>query len=214
MDRKRSVLFVLLGAVVFLGSCSSLATRCEVLRPQCVSSISSVGLAPIVVDGHTLSVCRDARSIALEALLTQIEQSSVFTVIPADTLLAYARQDSIVGAEALLAAANRLGLDAVLFCRLDAYEGTVTKMETVGWRVSFGEDGFGMGPVEEAVTKTTWIGSKVSVQIAEASSGHLVATTQFDTHKGKSYWKNPPVEQHIADAVEGAFKPIDETWAR
>jgi hypothetical protein len=172
-----------------------------------------VGLAPILVDEHTLSVCGEAESVARAALLGRIEQSSTFRVVSAGTLLAHVDTKTSVDAEALLASADRLGLDGVLFCKLSAYEAEVTTAETVGWGVSFGTAGTHVGPVREEVTKVNWIGAKVSLQIAESSTKALVFATEFDTFKGKSYWTPPPPQDQIADAIEGAYKPIAEAWA-
>ena len=197
-----------------ISSCASLGTRVEVLRPEFIDSIRVVGLAPVLVDDHTLSVCDQAESITRAALVNQIEQSGAFRVVSTDTLLAHVDQEAAVDAAALLAAAGRLGLDGVLFCKVSAYEAEVTTMEPIGWGVSFGTAGTRVGRVREAVTKVNWLGAKVSLQIAESSTGELVSATEFDTVKGKSYWSPPPSEEQIADAVEGAFSPIAEAWAK
>ena len=204
----------LVGCGVFLSSCASLGTRAEVARPELISSIRVVGLAPVLVDDHTLSVCGQAESVARAALVNQIEQSGAFGVVSAETLLAYVDQEAAVDAEALLAAADRLELDGILFCKLSAYEAEVTTTETVGWGVSFGTAGTHVGLVREPVTKVNWLGAKVSLQIAESSTGELVLATEFDTFKGKSYWTAPPPQDQIADAVEGAFRPLAEAWVK
>jgi len=202
------------GCGVFLSSCASLGTRVEVPAPEFISSIRVVGLAPILVDDHTLSVCRQAQSVAQAALVNQIEQSGAFSVVSTDTLLAHVDQEAGVDAEVLLVAADQLGLDGVLFCKISAYEAEATTTETVGWGVSFGTAGTHVGPVREAVTKVNWLGAKVSLQIAESSTRELVSATEFDTFKGKSYWTAPPPQDQITDAVEGAFRPIAEAWAK
>ncbi len=213
MSRGTVVCCLLLGCGVFLTSCASLGTRVEISKPESVSSIRVIGLAPIVVDEHTLSVCGEADSVARTALVGQIEQSGTFRVVSADTLLAHVDPGVSVDAEALLASADRLGLDGVLFCKLGAYEAEVTTTETVGWGVSFGTAGTHVGPVREEVTRINWIGAKVSLQIAESSTRALVLATEFDTFKGKSYWTPPPPQDQIADAIEGAYGPIAEAWA-
>ncbi len=214
MSRGIKAACLLVGCGVFLSSCASLGTRVEVLKSESISSIQVVGLAPILVDDHTLFVCGQAESVAQAALINQIEQSGAFRIVGIDTLLAHVDQEAAVSAEALLAAADQLGLDGVLFCKLSAYEAEVTTSETVGWGVSFGTAGTHVGLVREAVTNVNWLGAKVSLQIAESSTRELVSATEFDTVKGKSYWTAPPPEDQIADAVEGAFRPIAEAWVK
>jgi len=204
---------IVLGLVV-LCSCASLGTRVKIRNPELVKSIQIVGLAPIYVDEHTLAVCGQAESVALAALVSQIEMSRAFKVVSAESLAAHAQGEDVIDAEALLASARRQGLDGVLFCKLEAWEAGMTTTETVGLGVSFGTGGTRAGLVQEDVTKFNWCGAKVSLQMVESRAGTPVLSTQFDTVKGKSYWTAPPPDKQIADAMEGAFKPLAKAWAK
>ena len=212
-----------LGLAILLCSCASFGTKVDIRSPDLVNTIRVVGIAPIYVDGLTLSVCAPAESVAMAALVSQIEQSGAFKVVSADTLVAQAQEEDnqteqqdcgYMNAEALLTCARRLNLDGVLYCKLEAYEVGSTTTETVGWGVSFGTSGTSAYLVEEPVTKINWAGAIVSLQIAECSAGQLVMATKFDTMKGKSYSFAPPPEKQIVDAVMGAFKPVAKEWAK
>jgi hypothetical protein len=207
-------LSIVLGLAALLWSCASLGTRVEVRNPELVNSIQVVGLAPIYVDELTLSVCGQADSLALAALVSQMEKSGAFRVVSAESLVADVQGEGAMDAEALLASARRLNLDGVLFCKLEAWEARMTTTETVGFGVSFGTSGTRAGLVQEDVTKVNWGGAKVSLQVVESRTGMLVLSTQFDTVKGKSYWMPPAPDKQIADAMEGAFKPLAKAWAK
>ena len=203
-----------LGLAALLCSCASLGTRVKVENPDLVDSIQVVGLAPVYVDELTLSVCPQGQTLALAALVSEVEKSGTFKMVSADSLVAHIRGDGAVDAEGLLDSARRLGLDGVLFCKCEAWEAQTTTTETVGFGVSFGSDGVSAGLVEEPVTNINWGGAKVSLQMVASRTGKLVLSTQFDTVKGKSYWMAPPPDKQIADAVEGAFKPVAEAWTK
>lgn len=214
MNRGFVRLSIVLGLAAFLCSCASLGTRVKVGDPERVDSIRVVGLAPIYVDELTLSVCNQAGSRAMAALIGQVEKSGAFRVVSAESLMAHVQGEGEMPAESFLGSARRQGLDGVLFCKLEAWEAQSMTTETVGFGVSFGTDGTSVGLIQEDVTKVNWGGAKVSLQVVECRSGELVLSTQFDTVKGKSYWKVPPPDKQIADAIEGAFKPVAEAWAK
>lgn len=214
MSRGFAGLSIVVGLAALLWSCASLGTRVAVRNPELVDSIQVVGLAPIYVDELTLAVCNQADSVALAALVSQIKKFGSFKMVSADSVLAQAQGDSLVYAETFLASARRLNLDGVLFCKLEAWEAQTTTTETVGFGVSFGTGGTRAGLVQEDVTNVNWGGAKVSLQMVKSNTGVLVLSTQFDTVKGKSYWMAPPPAKQIADAMEGAFKPLAKAWAK
>jgi hypothetical protein len=169
-------------------SCSSLGTRSDLVNQGTVERIHVVGIAPINVDESTLSVCEAAQSVAMDALIDQIEANRPFRVVGVDSLLLHFDEAEPVSPEAILAAAARMKLDAVLFCNLEA-----DLTEDLRWRAA-----------------------KASIQMVESSTGKLVIITEFNTQWGKSYWGwgQPAPAQQIADAVEGAFDPIVKAWSR
>lgn len=179
-----------------------------------VDSMQTVGLSPIYVDELTLSVCPQAQRLALGALVSEMEKSRAFKTVGADSLIAHVQGEGAMDAEKFMDSARRQSLDGVLFCKVEAWEAQSTTTETVGFGVSFGTDGPSAGLIEEPVTNVNWGGAKVSLQLVASRTGKLVLSTQFDTVKGKSYWKTPSPEKQIADAVEGAFKPVAEARAK
>jgi hypothetical protein len=222
MSREINICGSVVCCCLLLSSCAGLGTRVEILKPESVGSIRRVGLAPILVDDHTLSVCHGAEAVVREALTEQIAHSGVFEVVSADRLLARADKDGLLpccgvplDVQTLLIAADSLQLDGVLFCKLSAYEAEETTTEKTGdWGLSFDESGTHVTREEKNVTKVNWIGAKVSLQIVESSTGELVFSSVFDTFKGKTYtWTLPPPEGQIADAVEGAYRPLAKAWA-
>jgi len=211
----RARLPILLSLVLL--SCASLGTRTDVWKPQAAAAIHTVGLAPVIVDSHTMSVCREAQRVARDALVAQLDRANLFEVIGTDSLLSGVETGSTLELSTVLEAARRLHLDAVLLCRLGAVEFTSVDKEVVAWglSVSLPDWGISVEPTEyREVTTVNWTGAKVLLQIAECSSGELVAAAAFDTFKGKSYWSMPSVEKQVADAVEGAFRPIAKAWRR
>lgn len=214
MSRGFAGLPIVLGLAVFLGACASLGTETNVYTPELVNTIKVVGLAPIYVDDLTFSVCGKADSVALAALVSQIEQSGAFRVVSADTLLAHVQEESVINAGVLLASARRQDLDGVLFCRVEADKVVKTSMETVGFGLDFSTGMPSSYRIQEEVTEVRWGGANVSLQMVESSAEKIVITTTFNTTWGKSYGTAPSPDKQIEDAIEGAFKPLAKEWAK
>jgi len=206
--------------------------------PECVSSTRVVGVAPIAVDDLMLLYCAEAESIALWALLREAEQSAAFTLVAADVLLAEMERQAggfewettsrlrlahgdggdSLDTEALLAAAEQLALDGVLFCRVRGHEYTSTSTESEF--DIFALVGLNDGELfkEGKVTETTkWSGAEVILQVVQVSSGDLIAESRFDSNghqESLGWWNTPPASEGIVDVIEHTFGPIAEAWTR
>lgn len=214
LPAKKGSVIAFSGLLAVLVSCSSLGTQAELRKPEAVKSIRRVAVAPIWVDDYTLSVCSTAEEIARTKLLRQIDEKTRLSIVPGESLLARMSTDSVLFAQALVSAARDIGIDAVIFCKVEAPEIAVTREETVGWGLGFRAGHLTLEPVKEPVTRVDHGGPTVSLQVVETATGDLVIQSEFDVALGKSYWTNPPFEKRVADGVDGAIKPIIETWGK
>lgn len=218
MCRARGLLCgVLFAFAVGLCSCSGITSA--VHMPECVSSTRAVGVAPITVDDLMLSYCAEAESIALGALLREAETSAAFTVVTPEILLADGDGGDSLDTESLLAAAEQLALDGVLFCRVRGHEYTSTTTESSGLAFSYSSsDGLRVSPGEKEVTKTKWSGAEVTLQVVQVPSGDLIAESRFDSNGHQEslgwWWEAPPASEGIVDVIAYTFRPIADAWTR
>ena len=209
---------VLVALVVCLCSCSGSGITSTIQMPECVSSTRAVGVAPIAVDDLMLSYCHGAEGIALRALLREAETSGAFRLVTPEVLLAHADGGDSLDTEALLAAAEQLALDGVLFCRVRSREYTRTTTESSGLAFSYdSSDGLSVSRGEKEVTKRTWSGADVTLQVVQVPSGDLIAESRFDSARHQQdgwWWRPPPVHAAIVDMIEYTFRPIADAWTR
>lgn len=195
------------GASLFLaGECSRLGTKTHVQNPEALRRITSVALAPVPVDGLTLSHCSDARSFAAAGLDRQVRALGRWSILESDSLVGFVGGDSLAGDPRWLAAARAAGVDAVLFCALESETVEVTSQEPSGWSCDLREQT--IEQEQQLVTKTSWLGPIALVRIVDVTTGQTVAESKFNVHWGKSYWQNPPCDRLIEDTIAGALAPI------
>jgi hypothetical protein len=217
MRRVRGLLWGVLFTLV-AGLCSCSGIRSSVYMPECVSSTKAVVVAPIAVDRLTLSYCHDAESVALRALVREAETSGAFRMVTPEVLLAHGDGGDSLDTEALLAAAEQLALDAVLFCRVRGHEYTSTTTERSGLKFSYNSsDGLSVSRGEKEVSKTKWSGAEVTLRVVQVPSGDLVAESRFDSNghqESLGWWNTPPAAEGIVDVIEHTFRPIADAWTR
>jgi len=177
-----------------LFGCSRLGTSTLIVKPEAMSSIHVLGLAPIQVDPFVLSVCKNAAEIAEGSLLKANEKNHVFTIVPVDTLLAHCACDSTICGSDLIDAAERIGLDGVIYFDVmaeDPFKRSRGKL--------FDQTGSDIKGLYNAV---------VYVIVIESTTHDPVVITRFGTKWGVSFTTGPTAEQVVSDAMDRAYNSV------
>ncbi|MCB0274293.1 MAG: hypothetical protein KDI06_05735 [Calditrichaeota bacterium] len=167
---------------LILGNACSSSNVSRVHKPETLSSIKRIGLAPIALSDGDLQRYNQAERLVTLALIRSIEGHTSLKVEDPDSLLRFLSVKRGLPDNAIVAVAQKLNVDAVLFCDFQFIEDEVPGMD--------------------------WTNASIALRLVETQSNHLVMESRYNTLRGNSYLEAPKIQQVVVDAVKGAVQPV------